>query len=271
MNFLKGIVVGLGAIAPGLSGSVLLVIFGLYQKTINAVSTLFKNFIKNVKFLLPLATGILIGVVIFRKIINFFLLTFEMQTRFAFLGFILGSIPLFYKEVRKEGFAKIYYVYIIGAFLFGTFLFGFNRSLFPQVANPNLFQSILIGFVVACSYIVPGIDSAAILSALGIYEIWVKSLANLDFTVLLPAALGLITGVLIVSYIINKLISRHYTMTFSVIFGLFLSIIPSVLNDSCVVGLDMKTFISFIILIISFALSLLFSNLEKIKDKKISQ
>ena len=49
-TLLKGIVVGLGAITPGLSGSVLLVIFGLYQKALNAISTLFKNFKKNLFF-----------------------------------------------------------------------------------------------------------------------------------------------------------------------------------------------------------------------------
>ena len=43
-NFFKGIIVGIGGIAPGLSGSVLLVILGLYQKTIDAMGTLFKNF-----------------------------------------------------------------------------------------------------------------------------------------------------------------------------------------------------------------------------------
>ena len=46
LNFLKGIIVGIGGIAPGLSGSVLLVILGLYHKTINAIGTLFKNFKK---------------------------------------------------------------------------------------------------------------------------------------------------------------------------------------------------------------------------------
>ena len=48
ITFLKGLIVGIGGIAPGLSGSVLLVIFGLYQKTINAIATLFKDFKKNI-------------------------------------------------------------------------------------------------------------------------------------------------------------------------------------------------------------------------------
>ena len=54
ITFLKGLIVGIGGIAPGLSGSVLLVIFGLYQKTINAIATLFKDFKKNILFLIPL-------------------------------------------------------------------------------------------------------------------------------------------------------------------------------------------------------------------------
>ena len=61
INFLKGIIVGIGGVAPGLSGSVLLVIFGLYQKTINAIGTIFKDFKKNVCFLVPLFLGFGVG------------------------------------------------------------------------------------------------------------------------------------------------------------------------------------------------------------------
>ncbi len=268
-TFIKGIVIGLGAIAPGLSGSVLLVIFGLYQKTTTAISTIFKDFKNNMKFLVPLGLGIVLGVVLFSKMVNFLLDNFQMQTCFAFLGLILGSIPLFYKEVKKEGFNKRYFIPIAMAFLAGTVVFNFNKDLFPEVTDPSFFQSVLLGLVVATSYIVPGIDSAAILSALGLYKLWVESLAELDFEVLLPAAIGLCIGVLVVSFIINKLISKHYTMTFSIIFGLFLSIIPSVLRPedggSLQIGLNSVTYISVAIAVVCFVLSLLFSNLEKLK------
>ncbi len=265
-NFLKGIVVGLGAIAPGLSGSVLLVIFGLYQKTIKAISTIFKDFINNLKFLIPLACGILLGIVIFSKLVDYLLLTFEMQTRFAFLGLILGSIPLFFKEVKKEGFSNKYYIYIAVAFLVGAYVFWFNQSSFPQVVNPNFFQSIILGLVVATSYVVPGIDSAAILSALGMYELWVSSLANLNLQVLIPAVIGAGAGVLVVSFIINQLINRYYTATFSIIFGFFLTIIPSVMNETCVLGFNLPSMISIVIFVVSLIASLLFSNMDVLKE-----
>ncbi len=259
INFLKGIIVGIGGVAPGLSGSVLLVIFGLYQKTINAIGTIFKDFKKNVCFLVPLFLGFGVGILIFSKIVNFLLNNFEAQTRFAFLGLVLGTIPLFYKEVKKEGFNKKYYIVIAIAAIAGLSLFFFNGNLFPTVTEPNLFQSVLLGVAVAGSSIVPGVDSAVILSSLGLYELYVSSVAELNFAILIPAGIGLGIGALVISFIINKLIKHCYTMTFSVIFGLFLSIIPNVLNESCISGFNIG---SIFIVLIGFAISFYLGDIE---------
>ena len=268
-NFLKGIIVGIGGIAPGLSGSVLLVIFGLYQKTINAIGTLFKDFKKNMLFLIPLFLGFGIGVIIFSKIVNYFLNNFEMYTRFTFLGLVIGTIPLFYKEVKKEGFDKKYYILIIIAAICGFSLFFVNKDFFPQVTDPNLFQSVILGVAVAGSSIVPGVDSAVILSSLGLYELYVSSLASLNFSILIPAGVGLVVGALVISFIINKLIKRFYTATFSIIFGLFLSIIPNVLNESCKIGFNAQSVIAIILAIIGFGVSYFLGdikgNIEKSK------
>lgn len=269
INFFKGIIAGIGGIAPGLSGSVLLVILGLYQNTITAIGTLFKDFKKNILFLIPLFCGFGIGIIIFSKVIDFLLGNFEMYTRFAFLGLVLGTIPLFYKEVKKEGFNKKYYIPIVLSAVVGLSLFYFNNDLFPTITNPNFFQSMLLGVAVAGSSIVPGVDSAVILSSLGLYELYVSSLADFNLSVLLPAGIGLIFGALIISFVINKLIAKHYTITFSIIFGLFLSIIPNVLNNNCILGVNVNSAISIIIMIISFGISFFLGdikeNIQKIK------
>lgn len=230
-HFLKGIIAGVGGIAPGLSGSVLLVIMGLYEKTINALGTLFKHFKKNVKFLLPVCLGMACGVLLFSKIVDFLLANFETPTRFAFLGLVLGTIPLFYRQVRKKGFRNRYYFVMLVAGLAGLMLFGMNRALFPQITDPNFFQKVLLGVAVAGSSIVPGVDSAVIMSSLGLYELYVSSIANLDMSVLLPALIGLVLGAAAISAGMNFLLKKAYTLTFSVIFGLFISIIPNILQD----------------------------------------
>lgn len=235
-NFFKGVVAGIGGIAPGLSGSVLLVILGLYEQTVNAIGTLFLDFKKNIKFLFPLVLGLGVGILLFSKVVDFLLETFEFQTRYAFLGLILGTIPLFFREVRKNGFRKRYYLLIVAAAALGFFLFGFNRHLFPAVTEPNLLQSILLGVAVAGSSIVPGVDSAAIMSAFGLYELYVSSLADFNLQILLPAAGGLAVGAVVISTMMNLLIKNVYMGTFSVIFGLFLAIIPTVvMEESCTI------------------------------------
>ncbi len=270
-DFLKGIVVGLGGVAPGLSGSVLLVIFGLYQKVIGAISTLFKNFKKNMLFLIPVGAGMVIGVLLFSKLVDYLLGAFPMQTRFAFLGLIVGTLPLFFREVKKEGFHPKYYAAMAAGLVVGALLFYVNAGLFPEIVDPNFVQAMVMGLVVAAAYIIPGVDSAAILMALGMYKLWTASLANLDFAVLLPAAIGLGVGVLVISFGVNKLLEKCYTLTFSVLFGLFVSIIPKVLErgvgETWAFGANAATVVSLVLLVVCTAASLLFSNLEKLKEK----
>ena len=140
ITLLKGIVVGMGGIAPGLSGSVLLVIFGLYERAINSVSTLFKSFKKNIAFLFPLLLGFGIGILLFSKVIDFFLESFEMQTRFTFLGLVLGTVPLFYKEVKKNGFSKRYYIVIGVAAALGFLLLLFSSECYGAGNGFSVFR-----------------------------------------------------------------------------------------------------------------------------------
>lgn len=266
--FLKGIVIGVGGIAPGLSGSVLMVIFGLYQKVIDTLGNIFKDFKNNLLFLIPLFAGFGVGIVLFSKLVNYLLENYELYTRFLFLGLILGTIPLFWREVKKEGWNSKYYIFIFLALALGIFLFYGNQSFFEKVVRPTFLQSMILGFAVAGSSIVPGVDSAAILSSLGLYEIYVKSVAEFNFEVLIPAGIGLVLGVFLISFIISKLIGRYYTATFSIIFGLFLSIIPSVIKDSLNFTSTIQIIWCIILMIVGFILSIMFGNLEKMTKAK---
>ena len=254
-RFFKGVIVGIGGVAPGLSGSVLLIIFGLYQKTLEALGSLFGNFRKNSKFLLPLVAGMFVGVLLFSRVIDFCLSAYEMPTRFCFLGLIAGTLPMVWKEVRKEGFSRRYYLLILLAALAGIWFFTLNPNLFPQVSDPTLLQSVLLGVAVAATAIVPGIDPAVFLSTLGFYEMYVHALAQLDFSILLPMVLGLAGGAVGISFAMSLLFRRFYTGTFSVIFGIFLTMIPNMLTPQCIPGWNLQTAVSLVLLLTGFAVS----------------
>lgn len=264
-EYLKGILCGIGGVIPGLSGSVLLVIFGLYEKTIAAIGTLFKDFKRNILFLIPLLLGFATGIVAFSKVIDLALENFEVVTRFIFFGLILGTLPTFLKEVKKYGFKKRYYINTLIAILVGIFLFYVNADLFPKIARPDLISSFMIGCIVALASIVPGLDSASTLSALGLYEAYVKALASLDFSVLIPAAIGLGLSALVLSYLMHKLLEKHYTATFATIFGLFLCMAPKVLTAQClaVLSFDVSLVGYLLCIVIGFIVSTYFGDMEK--------
>lgn len=268
-RFLQGILVGIGGIAPGLSGSVMLLILGLYERTINAISSPFKDFKKNVIFLAPLLLGFGTGAIIFSKMVEYLLANAEFQTRYLFLGLVAGTVPLFYKSVKKKGFKSRYYLVIILAAMAGILLFSVDGTLFSQIENPNVLQSVLLGVAVAGSSIIPGVDSAVILSAFGLYELYVNSVANFNLSVLLPAGVGLIVGVLLISKIMDYFIRRFYTSTFSVIFGLFLSIIPKVLNESCSIKSFRDGILAILLTLTGFLLSFYLGDIKN-NNKKIS-
>lgn len=254
-NFIKGIIAGIGGIVPGLSGSVLMVLLGIYEQTIQALGTLMTDFKKNIRFLVPVLLGMVCGVLLFSKTVDFLLQYFPFQTRYAFLGLVLGTVPLFYHQIGKNGFPKYCYGVILGAVVVGFLIFGVNDHFFPPVQQPNFLQSMLMGLTVAASSIVPGIDSAVILSTFGFFELYVGALATFDLTVLLPAVVGLVIGAVVISAGMNFLLKKAYTMTFSVLFGFFVSIIPNMLDESCRIETVSDGMIALVFALLGFLVS----------------
>ena len=88
INFFKGIIIGISNVIPGVSGGTMAVSMGIYEKLIGIIGNFFhdfkKNFIENMKFLLPIAFGGGIGIILFSKLITFLLQDYSMQTRICF-------------------------------------------------------------------------------------------------------------------------------------------------------------------------------------------
>lgn len=269
-RFFKGIIVGFGGIAPGLSGSVLLIIFGLYQNTLEALGTILHNFRKNLQFLLPLVAGMFTGVLLFSRLIDYLLAYQEMPTRFCFLGLILGTLPMVWREVKKEGFCAKYYIVVLLAAAAGFAMFTANPDGFPQITVPTLFQCILLGVAVAATAIIPGVDPAVFLSALGFYEMYVGALADLNFHILLPMVIGLGFGAVGISFIMSVLFRRFYTGSYCVIFGIFLTMIPNMLTPRCVLTWDWGSSLSVIVLVLGFLLSYYLGDFQAHNQKLLS-
>ena len=137
MNIIKGIFLGAGAILPGISSGVLCVILGIYQKLVNSILNLFKDFKNNFKFLLPFVIGGFIGVFIFGKSLNYFFSNFPTQSNFAFMGLILGTTPALFKNCSKNGFKLHYLIFTFVTFIFSIILIKYENSASISCLNTN--------------------------------------------------------------------------------------------------------------------------------------
>jgi len=232
--FIKGFFVGMGGVSPGLSGAIIMVVFGLYRKVIDSFATINKDTKNKILFLLPIMGGMLTGVVIFSRVISHLLTTYEFYTRLTFFGLLLGAIPLVYGEVKKNGDVKRKH-HIISAVTFLVFflIFTFGVSI-PTPGELNFIGSFLFGALAITATIVPGIEAASFLSTFGLYGHWLDftSLRNVTAAHYIPTLIGIAVGGISLSKLMSYLFNKDYTTTFAVLFGFFLSIIPNVLNTS---------------------------------------
>ena len=102
MLFLKGIIIGIGKIIPGVSGSMLAISMGIYQRMIDSINNFFKDIKKNSMFLLKIGIGVLISIVFFSNIILKCLNNYYIITIFFFIGLIIGSFEDINNEMLEE-------------------------------------------------------------------------------------------------------------------------------------------------------------------------
>lgn len=262
-DYLKGIAIGAGAILPGISSGVLCVIFGLYEKLIDSVLNIFKDFKTNFKFLLPIGLGGITGILLFGKILKYLFNTYPMQTKFAFIGLIIGCIPILFKKANsKKGFRLHYILYLIVAFAIGTFsilLEQFLESNIMYGANNSLVFLIIAGFFMSVGIVVPGVSSSVILMAFGIYYEYLDAISTLNFSILVPLAIGIILGGYIFLKIIKYLLENYFSETFYAIIGFVLG---SVLILYPGFTFNITGFTSILCFVGSFLVSLQFEKLE---------
>ena len=100
--FIKGFIMGIANIIPGVSGGTLAITLGIYEDLIGVLSNFLKNIKKNIKFLLPIGIGMIASILSLSKVINYCLEHFEIQTILFFIGLILGGLPLILKKAKEN-------------------------------------------------------------------------------------------------------------------------------------------------------------------------
>lgn len=205
-----------------LAVGVFCVTFGLYEKLIDACLHFFKNIKKNATFLFPIILGTLVGIFLFSNFLQVAYDNFYVITSYAFIGLILGSLPMVFKqsEVSKVSFYHI--MCLILSFVFSIYLIVLENNAVSSLSTFSNLYLILAGFVMSAGLVIPGVSKTVILMMLGVYSSYLAAISSLNFTVLIPLGIGLILGSIIFMLIINFLFSHFKSYTYFLILGFVL-------------------------------------------------
>ena len=240
--FLIGILIGTAMIIPGVSGSVIAVIFGVYDKSITALTNLFKNFKKNIIYLFVLGSGILTGAIWFSNVMMFLYEEHEIITKFSFIGLILGGIPFLINEIKKKKTENINVKMFLITLSFSLVLWYLSENLINLTININnsskilnFFLLFLSGFIYSVGKVIPGISGSFLLILIGMYEFVLSIMANpisaivISFDKILPFMLGLIFGVIVLLKLMKYLLDKKFGLTYSIIIGFVIGSIPALI------------------------------------------
>jgi len=216
--FLKGFVIGLGKIIPGVSGAMFAIIFGVYEDLIECISS-FKSFIKNYKRLFFLAFGIVLAVIFGSNVIRFLLNTCYVEAMSFFIGIMsFGLMPLF-KEIKSAKIKSkdLLWAFLIVLLLILLFSLDFKPSSVLMTGSLKDFISLfLCGILDAISTIIPGISGTSLLMLVGYYEIIIDAFASIltvqffpALKILLPFLLGLVLGVIFLAKVLKYLFENY--------------------------------------------------------------
>ena len=197
--FIAGIFIGISELLPGISGATVALMFGVYERILAFLTQL-----KGFNLIIPLLIGMVLSIFLFSSLINYlyenFTDIFNILIAILMIGYgVFLIINIYLKENISQGMS--FYVTLFLAIFIGLSLSSFQMY---SSEEPKMILLAILGFI-ACSFLLfPGISGSAFLLSVGAYTLIIQSIANLNFNVLLPFAIGMLIALILMPRLINK-------------------------------------------------------------------
>ncbi len=240
-NLLKGIVMGIANIIPGVSGGTMAVSMGIYDRLIHCLTHLFKEFKESMKFLIPIFLGIGIALVGLSFIIEPAFAYFPLQTNCLFIGLIVGGLPAVWQKVKGKGI-KISYIVpfvLFFAVVVGMAAIGEKEGTAADLSFSvwSVIKLFAVGIIASATMVIPGVSGSMMMLLLGYYnpivaaiKNFVTALASFDMAgilegcgILVPMGLGIVVGIFAIAKVIEIIFEKFPIQAFWAIIGLIVA------------------------------------------------
>jgi putative membrane protein len=232
---LCGAFLGISIIAPGVSGSIMAVIMGVYDDLIDIISDPFKNFKRNVIYVFPMCLGAGLSMILSLKLLRILFDNYPTPAYLLFISLIVGSLPMVFKEAEPDKFKPKYIPGILCAFAFALTvgLLAKNNvavSVEAAAGASSLAYFSLCGGIAGITSMIPGMSVSMVLMTLGVYEPLLEQAADLNVWKVGPVAVCFIIGMVLFSkltkFVFRKYHCLGYFLVLGFMFGSVISIFP---------------------------------------------
>ena len=237
LDVLRGAVIGLANVIPGVSGGTMMVSMGIYDKLIWSINHLFKKFKECFKILLPYLVGMALAIVLGAFALKAAFRDYPLPTNTLFIGLILGSLPFILKEMKGEkiGWQGVLAFILLFALVVGLKAVEANNATKISLNVGTVLLMVVLGAICSAAMVIPGVSGSMILKTLGYYEPivtdaipgaikgitsgnWSAVLQNLG--ILLPFLIGIVVGIFGIAKLIEVLMKKWKGRTYCGILGM---------------------------------------------------
>lgn len=253
--FLKGILIGIGKIIPGVSGSMIAISLGLYEKMIYSLSHIMKNFKEHFLFLFKIGLGMLVAIILISKLILISLNNYFLPTMLLFIGLIVGGLPSIIK-IAKQKRNRLNILILLIPFFFFLILDIITKNVDIDI-ELNIINALWLGIIEAFTMIIPGISGTAIMIMLGVYEEILEMFSNFNNpSILILFLMGMMLGIYLISKLINYVLNNYRISCYYAIIGFVSSSVIILLRKVLTIQCDLKSLaIGLILLLIGTFIS----------------
>lgn len=220
---LQGLIVGFGAILPGVSGGTLCAAFGMYRPLIETLSHPKKGLQKYGMMLGLFLFGAAAGFIGLSGLAGFLLEENTPLLTCIFIGLILGTIPQLWREAGEMGRPRKSYWAMGAGFLLMLLLLVFLKTQHSIRIETNLAGFFFCGILWGLSFIVPGLSSSSLLLFFDLYQPMLTGIAQFQLQVLLPMAAGMLLCIVLLSKIIQMVFEKHHTVVSHIVIGIVMA------------------------------------------------
>ncbi|MDD2190212.1 MAG: DUF368 domain-containing protein [Eubacteriales bacterium] len=224
-RFIKGFIVGASMLVPGASGGTMAIILGIYDDLIHALCDLRRNLKENFIFLATFTLAAIIGILLFSRPMLTAITLWNKPMMFLFMGAILGSIPPLYRKVKVSRIKPMNIMVACVGALLGIMTRYLPEGVFQLNEHFDIYYFIMLilaGIVIAIALILPGISASYILLMMGMYDLTLLAIKEINLYYLIPLIIGILAGTFTTAGILEREMKRHPQFTYMLIIGFML-------------------------------------------------